>query len=357
MIGALSAGEKEMTFVYIPPNLSEPWHVATRLAGEYFAEDLGIKLIVLDPGNDPSMQIKMAHDIAPQVDGAIIIPVSSEAYRMAEEFKKAKADMPVICVDRDAPTEAIDLYIAFDNKEAGKMVARKVVEILTKKFGQPKGQVVLVTGDLSSPPAAERREGNYDVLNQHPKIKVVAEVEAIKWTTESAQSQLMALMETFDKPPDAIISSMIPTPSVNALRGKGWLKRAEDPDHVIIGTMGASSEALKNVKDGHVDFVMSQPNMFYVPMGIYYCKKILEEGFDILPKPADTVAETDIPISSMASLHKGVDPWKEAFWSPGKVIHNPQMKHNQLLIKGGIAYAENADEPYWWGNVLPIWHK
>ncbi|MQY69503.1 MAG: substrate-binding domain-containing protein [Firmicutes bacterium] len=352
-VGITSA--KELTFVYIPPNQSEAWHVATCTAGKMLAKDLGVKLIVLDPRNDPSEQVKMAHDIAPQVDGAVIIPVTSAAYKMAEELKRVK-NIPVIVVDRDVPTSAADLYIAFGNRQAGALTAQKIVELLTQKFGKPKGKVQIVTGDLSSVVGQERKDGCLDVLNQYPDIEVVNVVEATKWVAATAQEKMMASLTAHGRP-DAVLCNFdgAATGTVNALKAKRWLKKIGEADHVFIGAIDAATIVFKYMKDGHVDFTLSQPNLFYVPIALYYLKKIALEGWDELPKDGDIVTEAEVPIGAIASPHEGINPWKEAFWTPGVVTYRPEMKHAQLLTRGVVVEMENVDAPYFWGNVMPIW--
>jgi ABC-type sugar transport system substrate-binding protein len=260
-------------------------------------------------------------------------------------------------LDRDAKTKAIDLFIAYDNTEAGRAVARQGVEFLTKKFGEPKGKVVLVVGDLSSQPGIERRAGSLEIFKKHPKIEVVAEAESVKWTTESAQSQLMAIFQASNEPPDAIISHTIPTPALNALRSKGWLKKAGDSGHVILVGINASWDALKNLKDGNVDGIVDQPNMVYLPMGLYYAKLAAEKGSGALPKPGDTVTGKDVPLSNISSAHGGINVLKEPFWAPGKVSGNPAMMHPQLLIKGGVVDLTTVDSPIFFGNALRMWEK
>jgi len=359
--GVFAGGKKaegKITLVYLCPNQSEAWHVATRIAGDMFAPDLGVELIVLDPNNDPAEQIKMAHDIAPQVDGAVIIMVTPEARKVAEEFKKAKPNMPVIALDRDAPSEYIDLFIAFGNYEAGVTLGEGVVEGLTEKFGEPRGKVQIVTGDMSSPTARKRRDGCLEVLKKYPKIEVVNIVEATKWVDSVAQEKMMASLEAYGRP-DAVLCNFdgAATGSVNALKSKGWLKPVGDPDHVFIGSLDASTIVLKYMRDGSVDFTIAQPNLFYVPMGMYLAKKVIEEGYEALPKVGIDVEAEDIPIGKIATEHKGINPWKDPFWSPAKVVDRPEMKHPQLLTQGSLVTMENVDKPYFWGNVMPIWGK
>ncbi len=356
MIANFAPAEEKIKLVYIPPNQSEAWHVATRTAGDMFAEDLGVELIVLDPQNDPAEQVKMARDIAPQVDGAVIIMVTSAARKMAEEFKKVNPDMPVICVDRDAPSEFIDMFVAFGNRDAGALTAEKVVGMLTEKFGEPKGKVQIVTGDLGSTVAQERRDGVLDVLEKYPNIEVVNVVEATKWVASVAQEKMMASLEAHGRP-DAVLCSFdgAATGTVNALKSKGWLKKIGDPEHVFIGAIDAATIVFKYMKDGHVDFTLSQPNLFYVPVGMYYAKKVIEEGFDALPKPGDAVSGADVPIGTIGKDHKGINPWTNPFWAPATVVDRPEMKHPQFLMKGSVVEMENVNDPFYWGNVMPIW--
>jgi len=347
---------KKIKLVYIPPNQSEAWHVATRTAGSMFAEDLGVELIVLDPQNDPAEQVKMARNIAPHVDGAVIIMVTSAARKMAEEFKKVNPNMPVICVDRDAPSEFIDMFVAFGNKDAGSIQAQRIAGLLKSKYGTAKGTVQLVTGDLGSTVAQERRDGVLEGLKKYPGIKVVNVVEATKWSASSAQEKMMASLIAHGRP-DAILTSFDggAVGAVNALKSKGWLKKTGDPNHVFIGVIDAATIVFKYMREGYVDFTLSQPNLSYVPVGMFLAKLAIEEGLGALPKPGQKIYESDIPLGRIGRAHKGINPWQDAFWAPAKVIDRPDMKHPQFLMKGAVVTLENVNYPFYWGNVMPIW--
>lgn len=348
--------QAEKKFAYIAPGQSETWQVATRMAAERFAADLGVELIVLDPHNSAAEQVRMARDIAPQIDGAVVIPVDSSARLIAKILKEDNPNRPVVLIDRDIPSEFADLFIAFGNKSAGAATAEELVKLLIERNGAAKGKIVLMTGDLSSVIGQERRDGALEVFARYPEIKVVNVIETPKWSQAVAQERIVAELAARGRP-DAILCNFdgAAIGSVNALRMRKWLHTSDSAEHVIIGTIDASTVALKYVREGLLDFAFSQPNLFYGPVGIYYVNELLKNGEGILPKVGSTVTEEALPIGTLGKAHGGVNPWTVPFWAPAKVVDRPKMKHPQLLMKGSLVTKENADAPYFWGNVIPLW--
>ena len=58
------------------------------------------------------------------------------------------------------------MFVAFGNKDAGSLQAQRIAGLLKSKFGTAKGTVQLVTGDLGSTVAQERRDGVLEGLKK-----------------------------------------------------------------------------------------------------------------------------------------------------------------------------------------------
>jgi ABC-type sugar transport system substrate-binding protein len=355
MILGLSAAAEPIRIAYIPANQTSTWHQATRKAGEFFAKTQGVELVVLDPNDDTHEQVRMAREIAGQVSAAIFVPVSSGSFQVAKIFKSANPNMPVVAIDRDAPSDMIDLFIAFGSKEAGARVANRAVELLSRQKAAVTGKVLVVTGDLTSVAGVDRRDGMLEVLKQHPGLEIMAVLEAKKWLPADAQQKIEATLNAFGKP-DMVLSGFEggTQAAVNALQRKGWIAPPGAPEHVVIGSIDTGSSVLDGIREKKVDFTVDQPNLFYLPAAIHYVKRLLSEGRAILPKVGENVTPQDLPIYELAatSEHKGL--WSNPFWAPGKVELSTATKHLQLKMEGLLVDLSNVDAPYLYANVSGV---
>jgi len=88
---------------------------------------------------------------------AIAISVN-DAKNQASTIDAIAAEMPVICVDNDAPTSKRRFYIGTNNVKAGKAVGELVKKVM------PNGTIAIFVGKSDAPNAIERRQGVLDEL-------------------------------------------------------------------------------------------------------------------------------------------------------------------------------------------------
>ena len=349
------AHAEPIKIAYIPANQTSTWHQATRKAGEFFAATQGVELIVLDPNDDTHEQVRMAREIARQVSAAIFVPVSSGSFQVAKVLKGVNPEMPVIAIDRDAPSDQIDLFIAFGSKEAGARVADRGAELLKQQSGQVAGKVLVVTGDLTSVAGVDRRDGMLEVLKKHPGLTVMAVLEAKKWLPADAQQKIEAALNAFGKP-DMVLSGFEggTQAAVNALQRKGWMTPPGTREHVVIGSIDTGSSVLDGIRSQKVDFTVDQPNLFYLPAAIVYAKRMLQEGRGALPKVGEMLTGEALPIYTLATLSERKELWSKPFWAPGRVEMSSVTKHLQVKMEGLLVDSSNVDAPYLYANVTGV---
>lgn len=350
---SLNLAAEPLKVAYIPANQTSTWHQATRKAGELFAKTQGVELLVLDPNDDTHEQVRMAREVASQVSALIFVPVSSGSFQVAKIFKTINPQIPVIAIDRDTPSELVDLFIAFGSKEAGARVANRAIELLRERRGTVKGSVFVVTGDLTSVAGVDRRDGMLDVLRNYPDLKVSAVLEAKKWLPADAQQKIEAALNAFGKP-DIIVSGFEggTQAAVNALQRKGWLGAQHDPERVVIGSIDTGSSVLDGIRGGKVDFTVDQPNLFYLPAAIYYVKRMLADSrHNALPKAGETLNPQDLPIYDLANGSEKRELWSNPFWAPASVEFNSATKHLQIRMEGLLVDSKNVDAPYLYANL------
>lgn len=296
----------------------------------------------------------MAREISGQVAAAIFVPVSSGSFQVPKLFKQANPEMPVVAIDRDAPSNLIDLFIAFGSKEAAAQVANKALEIYRSK-GKQSAKALVITGDLTSVAGQDRRDGMLEVLKANPEIEVMAVLEARKWLPADVQQKIEATLNAFGRP-DIVVSGFEggAQAAVNALERKGWIKPLADEQHVVIGSIDTGSSVLDGIRTEKIDFTVDQPNLFYLPIAINYALSLLEKGKSVLPQIGQTLTDKDLPIYQLAesSPHKLI--WSNPFWSPATVEFADATKHLQVKMQGLFVDKSNVDAPYLYPNVVGV---
>jgi ribose transport system substrate-binding protein len=125
--------------------------------------------------NAPTLEIDSSRQIAivesmvnRRLAGIALAPVDRKALVGVVERANA-AGIPVAIFDSDIDTEQRLTYIATDNREGGRIAARKLAEILVEE-----GEVAIISFMPGSAATMEREEGfREEIAKRHPRIKIV----------------------------------------------------------------------------------------------------------------------------------------------------------------------------------------
>ncbi len=140
--------------------------------------------------------------IARGAKALIILAQDSDAIRPAIE-KAAAEGIPVVGYDRliEIPSA---FYITFDNKEVGRMQARRVFAV------QPKGNYAFIKGSSTDPNADFLFAGQMEVLKaaiDKGDIKNVGEAYTDKWLPANAQQNMEQILTKTGNKVDAVVAS------------------------------------------------------------------------------------------------------------------------------------------------------
>lgn len=179
---APEAVPSEIVIAYSQAELVNAWRVTNQKDMEAWAKELGVKLISADANQDPAKQLSDVQNLLAQKPQALILaPLESKALVPAVEMAE-QAGVPLIVIDRtiDAQpgTGAYKSEITQSHVLSGKLLAEKTVELLTAKYGEPKGNVVHVQGMAGASPVIDANNGWDEVMAQYPNIKVAATADA-----------------------------------------------------------------------------------------------------------------------------------------------------------------------------------
>jgi ABC-type sugar transport system substrate-binding protein len=200
-LGSIARAADEPTVGVIVPTLdSEFWnrYVAFTKTG---AEQLGVKLVILNADNKPDNMVQFTQDlVARKVDGIISVGYWSSAPPTIAFAKRA--NIPVVITDSYpdfAPQSAkAPNYIAFvgpSDLDAGYHMGKALLAGLTPG---PDGKKVIgvVNGTPGTSVAIDRRKGLTQAIQEEgaDKVTIVGEVEG-NFTRDQAQSAFEALYQ------------------------------------------------------------------------------------------------------------------------------------------------------------------
>jgi ABC-type sugar transport system substrate-binding protein len=263
--------------------------------------------------------------------------------------KKAnKAGIPVFMLGRTCSGGKVVLSSRADNVSLGTFAAEEVVRRLKAKYGEAKGLVLEIQGEMASTNARIRSESINAVFKKYPKIKVISkpthwldsEFHDITKSVAAANPDLAAITMGSD-----VIYGVDA-----ALKSLGKLKPIGDPKHIIIVGIDADPRILGLIKQGLWDASALQDAVGYGTILAQRMAELLAGKFEI--KTTEFVL-------------KDYDLKKHRFMSMRGLISNPGKPDDgvpiyrteqpdgwELMTPSRIIDKSNADDPDLWGNMI-----
>jgi ribose transport system substrate-binding protein len=171
-------------------NNGEPYRAAQNKRFEdLLAQHPEVKFVISDGQANASKQISQIENaILQKPDVLIVAPFERNALTgvMGEAMV---AGIPTICLERDITEPNFTTFISCNNVEIGRLAGRFIVDYLTNKHGEPKGNLVEITGMQGVQAATDRHNGAFEVLDQYPEIKVVHQATA-NWFQAEAMPRM-----------------------------------------------------------------------------------------------------------------------------------------------------------------------
>jgi ribose transport system substrate-binding protein len=137
--------------------------------------------------SDFAAQVNIVEDLIQRgVDAISVCSINDKAIAGAIE-KANQAGIPVLVHNSltEIPGVKIATYVGYDQREGGRKCGRKAAELLTQRYGSPKGKVVILEG-VPGFHTTERKGGFLEAIGEHPEIQVVASQPADWVRTKAA---------------------------------------------------------------------------------------------------------------------------------------------------------------------------
>lgn len=185
-----------------------------------YAQDLGVKLVVLDPQSDPAHQASQIQDlIAQHVNVMIVWPTNAKA--VVPSVRQAKAaGISVVITNSPIDAAGVPYTVAFSGPDTvgeGKVAGEMMVKALNGK-----GRVVVINGKPGYSTAIDREAGFMDVVKKQPGIEVL-DAQPADWNREKAQSVMENFLTRFGKKIDGVYAAddNMGVGALNAIKAAG----------------------------------------------------------------------------------------------------------------------------------------
>ena len=256
-------------------NNAEPYRATQKaLMEKLFAGTPDIKLVVSDAQQDNSKQIAQIETFIRQKPSVLIVAPNERAALTAVMGKAIEAGIPVICLERDILEPNYTTYIRMDNKAIGRLAGQLIVDQLTKKYGTPKGNVVMLRGLPGVEAEINRDGGAREVLNRYPQIHVVADPVA-DWIQAQAKDRITEVLRV--QPQIDVVYGHNDPMAVGAYLAAKDLGREKEMIFIGVDGLGGPSGGIKKVVDG----VLAAT--FVYPLGV---KEAVEVAQKIIKDPS-----------------------------------------------------------------------
>ncbi len=254
------AADPNEEYVFIGKSVSNPYWVDAREGLEDRAKALGVKADFRGAsGTDVNEQIKQFEDVlARKPKGIIISPAGIGITPMIN--RAIDSQIPVICVDSDAPQSKRFSYVGTDNYNAGRQGGELLGKLLNGK-----GEVYLLSVP-GEPNLEDRIRGYRDALEKHPDIKIVDVGNDRADPNEGANVARNALSAHPEIAGFGCVDAGGGEGTAIVLKEKGLVGRVK-----IVG-MDRNEATLNLIEEGVIDASIAQRTytMAYMALGMLY---------------------------------------------------------------------------------------
>ncbi|MCI9631676.1 MAG: sugar ABC transporter substrate-binding protein [Ruminococcus sp.] len=228
-------------------SVSNSWRVKMRDMLIEEAEKLGVEIVETDAHDDANtMNSNIEAMLQKDLDAILITPCVEDAVNPGIEAAFEKG-IPVILFDRTATTEDYTHYVGWTDENNGAACAQLLVDALTEKYGEPKGNIIALDSIAGSGTDNGQKAGQEKVFSQYPDIKIVD-----RQYTDFEASKGKSCMEDFlSKYGPGEIDGVISQDGGVTLAAMDAIKEAgREKDGIFIVNADGINGIAKMVKDG-----------------------------------------------------------------------------------------------------------
>lgn len=201
------------------------------------------------------------------VDGVLLVPWRGEAMRdvVTDLYQKG---IPVVTSNASVPS-APQTFVAFDNRDAGRLggeaIVRRLTELRGADWGRKGGVIVELRCIITASFDIGRHEGYRSVFDPivkaNPNLKI--ETREARCDGSKAHKAVDDVISRYGAANVLAVASIDGTMgiggAVQAFQAHGLLHPIKDPRHIPVATVDGSLVELQAIARGHIDHVSVQP--------------------------------------------------------------------------------------------------
>jgi inositol transport system substrate-binding protein len=211
----------------------------------------GVNVQFEDAQADIGRQINQVQNFVAQGVGAIIVNPADTAATQAITDMVSQAGIPLVYVNRGPDQKELPekvVVVVSPHVESGRLEMEGLAECMGGK-----GNVAIMLGELASNATQERTQGNKEVIEKHPDIKVVQEQ-----TANYQRNQAIDLMTNWITSGEQIgaIAANNDEMAIGAILA--MQQAGMSPDQVCVGGIDGTADALDYMEQGLLDVSVFQ---------------------------------------------------------------------------------------------------
>jgi len=242
------AQEKKPIIGFAQDTLNQPWRNYQAVSVETALKGYGIDVIITDGLGRAEKQISNIEDMITRgLDLLICSPKEEGALTMIIE-EVYNSGIPVVLIDRGITGSGYTTFVHADNFAISSMVADYIAEKFTQKYGEPKGNVVIIEGVPGSTTSVERDKGfKSRIAEKYPDIKIIASQPA-DYRRDKAMTLMEDYLQSFDH-----IDAVYTYADESTMGAIYAVENAGRRDEMLICSVNGTMEGVKAIMDGRMD--------------------------------------------------------------------------------------------------------
>jgi ribose transport system substrate-binding protein len=261
-------------FYLVSANIKLPYWQSASAGLDKIAAQYHVHAELRGPNTfDPLAQVDEFRAVVALKPAGILVSVADPKLMVPEINAAIDAGIPVVTVDSDAPDSRRLFFIGTNNREAGRLGGRRLLE---KLHGT--GNVVFFT-NAGQPNLDERLGGYQDVLSGSPQVHIAEVIDIHGEGTVAFDKTQLLLAKTGKDRVDAFVC-------LEASAGKEVgevLRRANASDRVLIA-MDVDKDTLDLVKSGVITATVAQKPFTMAYVGVEMLDSLYHDPLPVLTK-------------------------------------------------------------------------
>ncbi|GAA4622653.1 D-ribose ABC transporter substrate-binding protein [Actinoallomurus vinaceus] len=261
-----SAGGSKL-IVIVTPSPDNVFFKAEQQAADAEAKRLGYTTLVLSHDDDPTKQSQAIDTAISRKAAAIILDNAGADSTVTALQKAGNAKIPSFLIDREINSTGVaKAQIVSNNSQGATLGAQE----FAKDMGQS-GEYFELTGKETDTNAGVRSKGYHSVLDQFPKMKMVAQQSA-NWDQTEALQKVQTMLQAHPN-----VKGIIAGNDTMALGAWAALQAAKKTNVIVTGFDGSPDVVSSVLKDG-IKATVLQPAAKISQMAVDQADKYIKTG-------------------------------------------------------------------------------